>query len=156
MTDKNPHPYISVNNQYIKDLSFENPMAPSVFVPNETKPSIALTLDIKINKLKEDDVFEVELHINVEAKREESLMFRLELNYGGVFSLINFSEEQIKMILSVHCPALLFPYARKIVADTTQDGGFQALVMDPIDFGDLYYKKLLEEGQNQGSNTTIN
>ncbi len=156
MTDKNPHPYISVNTQYIKDLSFENPMAPSVFVPNETKPSIALTLDIKINKLKEDDVFEVELHINVEAKREESLMFRLELNYGGVFSLINFSEEQIKMILSVHCPALLFPYARKIVADTTQDGGFQALVMDPIDFGDLYYKKLLEEGQNQGSNTTIN
>jgi preprotein translocase subunit SecB len=156
MTDNNAHPYISVNTQYIKDLSFENPMAPSVFVPNEVKPSIALTLDIKINKLQEDNVFEVELHINVEAKREENVMFRLELNYGGVFSLINFSEEQIKMILSVHCPALLFPYARKIVADTTQDGGFQALVMDPIDFGDLYYKKLLEEGQNQGSNTTIN
>lgn len=46
--------------------------------------------------------------------------------------------------LAVHCPAMIFPWARKIIADATQDGGFQPLMIDPIDFGTLYQKKLSE------------
>jgi preprotein translocase subunit SecB len=53
-------------------------------------------------------------------------------------------EEQTQMLLAVHCPSILFPFARKIIADSTQDGGFQPLMIDPIDFGVLYSKKLNE------------
>ena len=59
--------------------------------------------------------------------------------------MVNVPEEQIQMLLAVHCPAIIFPFARKILADVTQDGGFQPLMIDPIDFGALYSKKLNEK-----------
>lgn len=145
MDQKMPH--ISVNAQYIKDLSFENPGAPSSLVI-DAKPQIDLALDLSINRLPEDEYFEVEIVINARAKNEGKTLFIVDLVYAGVFHLVNIPEEQEEMLLAVHCPAIIFPYARKIIADATQDGGFQPLMIDPIDFGVLYSKKLNEGSDN--------
>ncbi|MBV8970719.1 MAG: protein-export chaperone SecB, partial [Sphingomonadaceae bacterium] len=40
--------------------------------------------------------------------------------------------------LIVEAPRILFPFARRIVADATRDGGFPPLLLEPIDFGSLY------------------
>lgn len=143
--EKNPQmPHISVNTQYIKDLSFENPGAPDTMSGVDSSPQIDLALDLKIKKMPEDDIFEVEIIINAKATYNNNALFIVDLTYAGIFHLINIPEEQKQMLLAVHCPSIIFPYARKIIADATQGGGYQPLMIDPIDFGVLYSRKLSE------------
>jgi preprotein translocase subunit SecB len=137
-------PHISVNAQYIKDLSFENIGAPASLANLKTAPQIDLSLDLNVQKMPEDDYFEVEIIINAKALQETKTLFIVDLKYAGVFHLMNIPDDQVEMLLAVHCPSIIFPYVRKIVADVTQDGGFQPLMIDPIDFGILYSKKISE------------
>jgi preprotein translocase subunit SecB len=137
-------PHISVNAQYIKDLSFENPGAPGTLATVKN-PQVDLSLDLHISKLPEDNFFEVEISIEAKAENEDKILFVVDLKYAGVFNLVNIPEEQKELLLAVHCPAMIFPFARKIIADVTQDGGFQPLMIDPIDFGILYHKKLMDK-----------
>ncbi|PCJ29500.1 MAG: protein-export chaperone SecB [Rickettsiales bacterium] len=137
-------PHIAVNAQYIKDFSFENPGAPGTLSGFEEAPQIDLALDLNIQKMPEDNYYEVEIAINAKAVIKKEVLFIVDLKYAGVFTLINIPEEQLEMLLAVHCPAIIFPYARKIIADATQDGGFQPLMIDPVDFGVLYNKKMTE------------
>lgn len=141
-TTKTPH--ISVNAQYVKDLSFENPGAPASLTNVSAQPQIDLALDLNIQRMPEDGYFEVEIIINAKATSNDKTLFIVDLKYAGIFHLVNVPEEQMQMLLAVHCPAIIFPFARKIIADSTQDGGFQPLMIDPIDFGVLYSKKLNE------------
>jgi preprotein translocase subunit SecB len=147
MTSQDSQPHISINAQYIKDFSFENPSAPISVSALKTQPQIDLALDINISKMPEEGVFEVVLHIEASAKTETISLFVVDLQYAGIFSLINIPEDQQKLLLAIHCPAMIFPFARKIIADVTQDGGFQPLMIDPIDFGALFHKKMIEEEQ---------
>lgn len=137
-------PHIAVNAQYIKDFSFENPGAPQSLAALGQSPKVDLSLDLNVSRLPEDDFFEVEITIEAEASQEDQKLFIVELKYAGVFHLMNVAPEQRELLLAIHCPAMLFPFARKIIADVTQDGGFQPLMIDPIDFGMLYHKKLSE------------
>lgn len=139
---------ISVNVQYIKDLSFENPNAPESLGKLSEAPNIDLSLDIAVNAVKDND-YEVALEINAKASTSDKTLFEVELNYAGIFTLSGFAEEQKKVLLAVHCPAMLFPYARKIISDATQEGGYQPLLIDPIDFGELFHKRMMEEQQAQ-------
>lgn len=149
MTENNEQgmPYISVNAQYIKDLSFENPLAPGSLASLGRNPKVDLSLDLNVSRLPEENFFEVELSIEAKASHEDKTLFIADLKYAGVFNLVNVPVEQQEMLLAIHCPAMIFPFARKIIADVTQDGGFQPLMIDPIDFGVLYHKKL-SESQN--------
>jgi preprotein translocase subunit SecB len=137
-------PHITVNAQYVKDLSFENPGAPGTLVAMSNAPQIDLSLDLNIKKMQEESYFEVEMSINAKATNNNNTLFIVDLKYAGVFHLINIPEDQLQIILAVHCPAIIFPYARKIIADATQDGGFQPLMIDPVDFGALYSRKMME------------
>jgi len=143
-TTNQERPHIAVNAQYIKDLSFENPSAPNSLVSLTKNPQIDLSLDLNISHLPEEDFFEVEISIEAKAFNENQTLFVVDLKYAGIFHLININDEEKKLLLAIHCPAMIFPFARKIIADVTQDGGFQPLMIDPIDFGALYHKKILE------------
>jgi preprotein translocase subunit SecB len=142
-------PHISVQAQYIKDFSFENPNAPMSFLDNSEAPQINLSLDLNINQLPDEDHYEVELYLNAHATKSENTMFLVDLRYAGVFYLANIPQEQKQMLLAIHCPGIIFPYARQIIGDATQRGGFQPLMIDPVDFGLLYAKKVMQEKQNQ-------
>ena len=139
-------PHIAVNAQYIKDFSFENPGAPGSLATMDKSPQIDLALDLNVQKLPEENYYEVEISISAKALSSQKTLFVVDLKYAGVFNLINIPEEQIQMLLAVHCPSIIFPYARKIIADATQDGGFQPLMIDPVDFGVLYSKKMMQDG----------
>jgi len=143
-------PQISISAQYIKDLSFENAAIPGS-IKIETPPTIDLNLDINVSKLSEADFFEVALTVHVKAMHNADVLFILEVIYAGIFHLANIAPEKQNMALGVHCASMLFPYLRKIVADTTQYGGFQPLMMDPIDFSRLYLKRMQENQNNSES-----
>ncbi len=85
-----------------------------------------------------DGGHEVELHISAEAKRGDDVVFLVELTYGGLFVISGVPEEHLQSVVMVECPRLLFPFARRVIADCTRDGGFPPLMMEPIDFVQLY------------------
>lgn len=138
---------IIINAQYVKDLSFENPGAPASLVAPKGKPNIDLSVDIKAQGL-QDNTFEVTLHITAKASVEDKPLFIADLAYGGVFTLNGIEDKDKEAVLLVYCPNMLFPFARRVVADTTRDGGFPPLMIDPIDFFALYASNKQDNTQN--------
>ena len=122
--------------QYIKDLSFENPNAPAVF-QWQGQPQIDVQFNIGASEAG-DDVHEVILKIDIRAAAADKVAFQVELAYAGLFGLRNIPEDQVQPFLLAEAPRLLFPFARRVVADVVRDGGFPPLMLDPIDFGALY------------------
>ncbi|MCB1833367.1 MAG: protein-export chaperone SecB, partial [Geminicoccaceae bacterium] len=92
------------------------------------------------------------LELGVEAKSGTENVFLTELTYGGVFRLANIPPDSLQPLLMVECPRMLFPFARRIVADATRDGGFPPLMIDPIDFVSLYRRRIMAAQQQAGAN----
>ena len=137
-------PSISVLAQYIKDLSFENPHAPLSLRPKENAPEINININVNANPLSETD-FEVELKMEASAGKDADTMFNVELTYGGVFRLVNMPQEATAPAILIECPRMLFPFARQIIADSTRNGGFPPLMIDPVDFAALFQQRMAEE-----------
>jgi len=132
---------LQVVGQYVKDLSFENPGAGLSDI--KTRPQIDLGVDLQAGRV-EGDRFEVELKLRVAAKADERAIFILELIYCGVFMVENVPEEVLQQVLLIEGPHLLFPFARRVVADVIRDGGMPPLMIEPIDFAALYKAKAAE------------
>lgn len=126
-----------VKGQYVKDLSFENPHAPGSLMLSNTKPAIDVNVDLKAQKLQEN-VYEMTLRISARAVADNNTLFLVELAYAGIFQLQNTPPERVESIILIDCPFVLFPFARRVIADVTRDGGFPPLMLDPIDFHSLY------------------
>ena len=143
--DSSLQPQVNVVGQYIKDLSFESPDTQRFFRGPGKNPNLQLNFNVQVNKLPEG-AYEVALSLEGEAKSDEGVLYNIELVYAGAFMLRNLPEEAIQPLLFIECPALLFPFARRLVADLTREGGFPPLLLDPIDFGGLYRRRV-ETGQ---------
>jgi preprotein translocase subunit SecB len=146
----NNQPQINVVGQYIKDLSFENPNAPQSLRTPGKNPNIQINFNVQAQSVG-DNIYEVELRMDAEAKSETGVLYKLELVYAGGFVLKNLPDEAIQPILFIECPGLLFPYIRRLVSDMTREGGFPPLLLDPIDFAALYRQRLAQQQQQQPS-----
>jgi preprotein translocase subunit SecB len=139
---------LTIHGQYIKDLSFEVPGAPQIFLEApKGQPELTLNLDVQVEGLSED-VFEVVLDIKGESKVAGQTAYIMELKYAGLFTL-RVPENHRASVLFVECPRLMFPFARAIMADITRDGGFQPLVLGLIDFAAMYQQNI-EKLQSPG------
>ncbi|MFY9627573.1 MAG: protein-export chaperone SecB [Methylocystis sp.] len=145
-------PSLNALGQYLKDLSFENPNAPRSLGPQEKAPNIAIQVNVNAKQLAPTD-FEVAITLDAKAGEGADVLFKLDVEYAGVFRLTNIPEEQIHPIVMIECPRLLFPFVRQIVADATRDGGFPPLFIDPIDFVGLYQQKAAEAGNQPAAST---
>ena len=143
-------PALNALGQYLKDLSFENPNAPRSLAPPDKPPNIQVQVNVDAKQLAPTD-FEVSLKLDAKAGEGADVLFKLDLEYAGVFRLTNIPQEQVHPIVMIECPRLLFPYVRQIVSDATRDGGFPALFLDPIDFVGLYQQKAAEAGAQGAS-----
>jgi preprotein translocase subunit SecB len=132
-------PQIGLLAQYVKDLSFENPNSPAVY-SWQTQPQIDVQFNIS-SSLAAEDVHEVAIRVTAKANAEQGVAFAVELVYAGLFGLRNLPAEQVQAFLYTEAPRLLFPFARRVLADAVQDGGFPPLLLDPIDFGALYQQQ---------------
>ena len=140
-------PAVGMISQYVKDLSFENPNAPSIF-QSETAPEVSVQFDIAAGQVGEE-IHEVTLKIEVRAQVGEQVAFLVELSYAGLFGLRNVPEDAFQPFLLGEAPRLLFPFARRVVADAIRDGGFQPLLLDPVDFNLLYHQQAAAQGGQQ-------
>jgi preprotein translocase subunit SecB len=138
-------PAIRVLAQYLKDFSFENPNAPNA-LRDGGQPKIDLQLDVNARAMEEAGVFEVDLKVNAKSERDGQTQFIIELVYSGLFQFANIPPEALEPLLLAECPKLLFPFARQLIANNTQAGGFPPLMLDPMDFGALYASQRVERG----------
>ncbi len=138
-------PQMNVLGQYVKDLSFENPNAPRSLAPQQESPNISIQVNVNANQIDQSD-FEVSLVIEGTAGEGAGLLFQFELNYAGLFRLVNIPPDDLHPIVMIECPRLLFPFARHIVADAVRNGGFPPLMLEPIDFVALYRQRIEAEG----------
>jgi preprotein translocase subunit SecB len=138
-------PAVGMLNQYIKDLSVENPNAPHSF-NWDGAPQIDVQVNIQANAIT-DEVHEVALRLAVKAETDNGVQFSVELDYGTLFGLRNVSEEQAHPFLFGEAPRLMFPFARRVVADAVRDAGYPPLVLEPIDFNALYIQQLAQAQQ---------
>ncbi len=138
--DNAQHPQVNVVGQYIKDLSFECPDATHFFRGPGKNPNLQINFNVQVRNIQED-AYEVALSLEGEAKSDEGVLYNIELVYGGAFVLRNLPKEAIQPVLFIECPALLFPFVRRLVADLSREGGFPPLLLDPIDFAGLYRRR---------------
>lgn len=136
-------PQVGILAQYVKDLSFENPNAPAVY-QWQGQPQMDVQVNIGVQGVGQD-VHEVVLKIEIEAKGNEGVAFRVEALYAGLFALRNIPEEQLQPFLLAEAPRLLFPFARQVVSSAVIDGGFPPLMLDPIDFASLYMQSAAQQ-----------
>jgi preprotein translocase subunit SecB len=138
-------PQAGILAQYVKDLSFENPNAPAS-LQMQGQPKIEINVNVNA-RAGAQSTYEVELKIEATARGDEDrLAFQVELLYAGLFRLTGAPPEAIEPFLIVEAPRILFPFARRVVADAVRDGGFPPLMLDPIDFGGLYLQQLEARG----------
>ncbi|UKV14499.1 protein-export chaperone SecB [Thalassospiraceae bacterium SW-3-3] len=138
---------ITIHTQYIKDLSFENPNAPES-VALQQQPKINIDVDVEARTTQDQKLHEVTVKINVKADVADKVAFIAELQYGAVVTL-NVADEHRLPVLLIEVPRMLFPYVRKIISDLTADGGFPPLMMQQIDFADLFRKKFAKQMEDQ-------
>lgn len=143
--EANEGPQAATLAQYIKDLSIENPNSPQVYQWQET-PRVDVQFNINVDRVS-DEVHEVVIKLEVSARSDSGVQFLVELSYAGLFGLRNFPEEALGPFLLVEAPRLLFPFARQIMADATQNTGFPPLLLDGIDFGAAYMSQLQAQAQ---------
>ncbi|MEA2988332.1 MAG: preprotein translocase subunit SecB, partial [Alphaproteobacteria bacterium] len=138
-------PQLNVVGQYVKDFSFENPNAPRSLAPTETQPAINIQINVGVSQLAPTD-FEVTLKLEGKAESTGSVLFAFDLTFAGVFRVQNVPPEHLQPLVLIECPRLLFPFAREIIATAVRNGGFQPLLLDPVDFVSLYQQRIAQAG----------
>lgn len=127
---------MQINTQYIKDFSFENPNSPGSLQP-KSEPAVEVNVDVQAIPLS-DHVYEVSLTTSITGRDETQTLFIIELVYAGIFTFQGESDDNIEPALLIDCPQLLFPFARSIISGVTQNGGFPPLLLQPVNFAQLY------------------
>ena len=134
---------VGVISQYVKDFSFENPNAPAIYQV-QAQPAFDVQFNIGAAEVGAD-VHEVTPKIDVKAQMENQTAFVVELAYAGLFGIRNMPGEHLQPFLLGEAPRILFPFARRVLADAVRDGGFPPLMLEPIDFNGLYYQQLEQQ-----------
>ncbi len=143
-----PQAQVQILGQFVKDLSFENPGAMS---PITSRPQIDINVDLQARRL-ESPRYEVDLKLRVQAKSDDKPLFLLELVYAGILAIQNVPDEFLQQVLLIDVPHMLFPFARRIIADVVRDGGLPPIMLEPIDFAGMFQARMAElQKQQQGA-----
>ena len=141
-------PAFTVEKIYVKDVSFEVPGAPAVF--NEAaQPQLQMNLTQSVQRLGEA-AYEVVLGVTLTCSANDKPMYLAEVKQAGVFGLAGFDDATLDGMLGTHCPQVLYPYARQLISDLIQAGGFPPFFLQPINFDAMYAEGLRQRsGQQQ-------
>ena len=144
----NPDQAFRIHKVYVKDVSFESPLAPKVFVGNQNwQPQVALQINTESQQM-ENDLVETTLNVQVTVKSEEKTIYLVEVKQAGIFLLKGFADAQKAHMMGTYCPNILFPFAREEIASLVAKGGFPQLLLEPVNFEALYAQHLQQSKQN--------
>lgn len=141
----------AIQKIYVKDMSFESPATPQIFT-QKWEPDVGLEINTTTRPINKE-VFDVILTVTVTVKLADKTAYLAEAQQAGIFLLKGFSEQEMGHILGAACPNILFPFAREVVADLVNKGGFPQLLLSPVNFDALYAQHLERQRQGQAQET---
>jgi preprotein translocase subunit SecB len=141
-------PAAGLISQYVKDLSVENPNAPDCFQWQDP-PQLDVQFNIAARPI-QADVHEVQLKIQINAKSDSGVAYIVDLTYAGLIGMRNLDEPSMHAFMFAEAPRLLFPFARRVIADAVRDAGFPPMLLDPIDFNGIYMQQLAAQAEQGG------
>lgn len=127
-------------NQYIKDLSFENPNIHKLISGIGDQPNLQVEVNVGAQRV-EGDLFETTIDFKATATNNLGTIYVLEIAYAGLLKIESIPDGALEPFLLISGPSMIFPFLRRLVADITREGGFPPLFLDPIDFGALYMQR---------------
>ncbi len=133
-------PQVKILAHFVRDLSFEN-VGAIEGTAAQGAPEISVQVNLDGKHIGEDR-YQVNMRLTATAVNGEHTRFMVELDYAGIFSFTNVPEEHAHPMMFIECPRLILPFARRVVADATRDGGYPPLMLDNVDFATLYRQKL--------------
>ncbi|OQX11176.1 MAG: protein-export chaperone SecB [Desulfobulbaceae bacterium A2] len=148
-TNPQNQPEFRMQKMYLKDLSYESPNAPGVFLQQNQSPKVDFHLKLANRKVDEDH-WEVSLAITakiLDRSNNDAVLFVVEVEHAAVFLLRNIPTEHLERILAIDCPFMLFPFTRQVVSQLSLDGGFTPFLMEPINFIALYENRNKQQEQ---------
>jgi len=145
-------PMLQILAQYTKDASFENPNAPDSLRSGQEAPTFNINIEIGRQMLS-DDTVEVVLMLKVDARRGEHITYIAELEYAGLFAFKGTNVDEIQPLILIECPRLLFPFARQIMANMTQNGGFMPIMLEPPDFVGMFRNEIERRSAENSQNS---
>jgi preprotein translocase subunit SecB len=142
-----PPVHAQVVGQFIRDLSFENPNVQKLLDGPGENPNLKLEVNVNAERVRAD-LYQSAIDFKAHATNKDGTIYIMECVYGGLFKIQNLPEQALEPFLLINCPTILFPFLRRLVADITREGGFPPLLLDPIDFGNLYVRRQQEMAAN--------
>lgn len=139
---------IHIVTQYVRDISFENPMAPFGLKDNNPSSDMDININMDVKQIDSDQfkfLYEVVLMLSATAKQDGKTAFLAEVQYGAVVSLDGAPEDQHHPILLIEIPRLTFPFARQILSDLVSSGGYPPLLINPVDFQSMYLERFKDQ-----------
>ncbi len=133
----------NLERTYIKDLSFESPLA-SHFNPLGSSSRFDADFQSKVTAL-EENRYEVCLTLTGKGinSEDENMVYLIEVAQAGIFLKEgDIEEELLRKITLADCPMILFPYLREAVDSILVKSGFPPLVLANIDFKSSYMNAL--------------
>jgi preprotein translocase subunit SecB len=154
--DENASAQFQIQKLYSKDVSFELPNAPQIF-QEEGQADVKMSLAQRVDSLG-DNLHEVVLTVTVTATVGEKTAYLVEVAQAGIFLVAGFNEQASHAVMNTMCPNTLFPYARQLIATLVSDGGFPPLILQPVNFEQLYAQRMqqMAEEQNGGAAASDN
>jgi len=160
MTDKKspegtvPQTPLVIHAQYLKDLSFENPHAPDTLRQDGNRPKMDMDISLDVNKIEDDEIehlYDVSMVIRAKADRGDKVMFITDLTYSALVSINGVDKPKHHPLLFIEVPHTIFPFARQIISDATQAGGYIPLQLSPVDFRTLYLDRFGNKKKDEAS-----
>ncbi len=139
---------VAVHAQYVRDVSFENPLAPDSLKAGQPSPKMDININMDARKLQEqsaDSFYEVVIHLSARAHRNDQTVFMATIEYGVTVSLPGVPDDAHHPMLLIEVPKIAFPFIRQILSDLTQQGGYPPLLLSPVDFYALYMERFGEQ-----------
>jgi preprotein translocase subunit SecB len=137
-----------VLNQYVKDLSFENPNIRKLMSGPGEPPNLKVEVNVNAERV-DGDAYESAIQLRAAATNNIGTVYIFECVYAGLFKIENIPEQALEPFLLISAPMTLFPFLRRLVADVTREGGYPPLLLDPIDFAGLYFSRQDDIARNQ-------
>ena len=146
-----PQVQVRILSQYVKDLSFENPIVRKLMASPGESPNLKVEVNVNAERV-EGDVFESAIEFKATATNNIGTIYVLEVVYAGLFKVESMPEQSLEPFLLISAPTTIFPFLRRLVADVTREGGYPPLLLDPIDFASLFMRRLQENQSQQTAN----
>lgn len=148
-------PIFSIEKVYVKDLSLEVPGAPKIFMANEA-PTIDVNIHTAATVVEAGALYEVVLTATVTAKLQDRTVFLVEVAQAGLFHIRNLSPQDLDAVLGILCPTTLLPYARETVSTTISRAGFPPVMLQHMDFNQVYQQALQQRAGEQPAPAKVN